>query len=220
MAEFLPEAGAVHGRRLIVAQVDGLQAGQDAERHEGHRDEDPDAALPDEVDHVIRAPVDRLADDTGVQQGVVQGAVFDIDDVFPHGGLDDQRRGPGEHDDGAGDLPPAEIRVQDQGDDKAQQGRDADDGNDPDCRVDHDAAELRRGDRGDVVLQAVESADYAGTGDLAEGQLEHDHDGINKKNAHQDQAGQKPQVRLPFMARETLVQGGPPLPPGRGRRPQ
>ena len=122
VTQFLPEARAVHRSCLVEADVNGLQASQDAEGHEGNRDKDADAAFPDEIDNIARPPVDCRADDAGIQQRVVQGAVFYIDDVFPHGGLDDQRRGPGKHNDGAGDFASAEIRVQDQGDDESQQG--------------------------------------------------------------------------------------------------
>ena len=199
MTELFPEACAVHGGRLIVGRVDGLEAGKHSKGHKGNGDNNADGALPDKLNLIGGTPVHRILQKTQIQQDVVQVAVFHFDDVVPYGSLNDQGSSPGEDHDRPGDLSAAERLIEHHGTDKADEGGKSYNGNHPDGGVKHHLGKSGRRNSVLKVFQSDKPTDNPGTADVAEGQAEDNADGENNENQHQQDAGKNPEIGLPTM---------------------
>ena len=188
-----------------------MQTGEHAERDERNRDENTHAAFPCKLDLVGCAPVDRIPNDTQIQQYVVQVAVFILDDVIPDGSLNDQRGRPRKDDDRTRQLAAMEFLVERHRDDEAEQRGQTDDRNHPHHRIEHHRAEHRRRNGLFKIRKADEAADNARLGNLAERELEDDANRENDENRHQQDAWQQPDIRFPLVTHENGIQTG--LPP-------
>lgn len=122
LEELLPIAGSVYRSRFIIACVNTLQTGKDAERNEWNRYEDTAGNLPCEICSRGRGPVYGLIYDPQTKQQGIQRTIISVDDEFPGAGLYNQCRCPWENHDSPRNLASAEFIVQHQGKYEAQYG--------------------------------------------------------------------------------------------------
>ena len=126
--ERAPPAVAVHARRFVEIARDG---GEPRQQEEGHqRRVLPDVGPHHDVERGERRTEERVvgAGDAQLGQRGVDHAVLGVEEVAPHGAVDDRRQRPRQHDDRAEQPPPAQRRVEEQSDphpeDQLEAGRD------------------------------------------------------------------------------------------------